>query len=177
MKVIGGGYLVPSAAEVDVPSWDDFNGARKEFEAAIGQLWEKIKDINDNKQAIWDILDQLKDAPPHGANTDYQREVRKIYEDIRELERNIWREEGGRTPLWNFVGGLRARIDALQSQLGELPDTLRETVHKAVHAVLDPLLGSAATNIGAILDDNRKLKEEVASVREELTTLKNRLNS
>ncbi len=168
---------VPHVTEGKVPSWNDFMGARKEFEAAIAQVWEKIKYIDDNKQAIWDILDQLKEAPPHGTNTNYQREVRKIYEDIRELERNVWREEGGRTPLWNFAGGLRARIDALESRLGTLPDVLRATVREAIHAELDPLLGSAAANIGAVLEDNRKLKEEIAALRAEVEALKTRLNT
>ena len=164
-KVISGGWAIPGAAEVKVPSW-------KEFDEAIARLWQEIGYVNDNKQAIWDILDQLKEAPPRGTNTEYQREVRKIYEDIRELERNVWREEGGRTPLWNFVGGLRERLDALESRLGTLPDALSETVREAVRAELEPLLKPAAENIGAILEDNRKLREEIASLRAEVDNLK-----
>ena len=180
-KVIGGGFLVPGAAEVSVPSWGEFN-------AAIAGLRQKIDSVNDNKQAIWDILDQFKEAPPHGTNTDFQREVRKIYEDIRELERNVWRKNPGedrytlwecikaledhvwhegpnRTTLWQSVGRAHERLNSL-------PDALRDAVREAIRAELEPLLDPAAANIGALLEDNRKLREELASLRAEVDKLK-----
>ena len=173
-KVIGGGFLVPGAAEVEVPSMT-------EFTEAIARLWQELGYINENKQAIWDILDQFKEAPPNGTNTDFQRIVRKIYEDIRDLERNVWRKnpgeerytlwecikaledhvwhEGeGRTTLWQSVGRAHERLNSL-------PDALRETVRESVRAELEPLLGPAAVNIGAILEDNRALREELVSLR------------
>lgn len=161
-KVIGGGFLVPGAAEVKVPSW-------KEFDEAKSFVWQET-------QKIWRAVDQLTEHPNQEASSEYDKEIRKVFADIRELERNVWREEGGRTPLWNFVGGLRERLDALESRLGTLPDALSETVREAVRAELEPLLKPAAENIGAILEDNRKLREELAALRAEVNTLKTTSN-
>ena len=145
--------------EVEVPSMTEFN--------------QRIGEINDDKLRLWRAIDQLTQSPNQRAETPYDTAIRKIYEDIRELERNVWRKEDGRhPPLWDFVGGLKARLDTLETRLNSLPDALRETVREAVRAELEPLLSPAVANIGAILEDNRKLREELASLRKEIDELK-----
>lgn len=42
-KVIGGGFLVPGAAEVEVPSMAEFN-------EAIARLWQELGYFNENKR-------------------------------------------------------------------------------------------------------------------------------
>ena len=37
-----------------------------------------IKEINDDKQRIWDILDQFKPRPPHGTKGSYEKTVREF---------------------------------------------------------------------------------------------------
>ena len=161
-KVIGGGFLVPGAAEVKVPSW-------KEFEEAKTFAWQET-------QRIWRAVDQLTANPNQKPEDAIDHEIRKVYDAILELERNVWREEEGRTTLWSFTGGLRARIEPLEKRLGDLPDALRGTVRDAIRAELEPLLGPAAANIGAILEDNRKLREELAALRADVDKLKNSSN-
>ncbi len=167
-KVISGGCLVPGAFEVEVPSIAEFDQRIDEIKNEIRCIQGEIGRIGEIT-GLWRAIDQLTQSPNQPAVSQYDREIRKIYNDIRELERNVWREENGSTPLWNFVGGLRGRLDALNDRL---PDTLRNTVREAVQAELKPLLGPAATNIEAILDDNRKLRGELDSLRIEIKELK-----
>lgn len=180
-KVIGGGSLVPAAAEVEVPSW-------KEFDQTKSFVWQET-------QKIWRAIDQLTGNPNQKAASEYDKEIRKVFEDIRNLERNVWRKEpgedrytlwdciralenhvwrggAGHTPLLAYADDLRSRLEQLDSRINNLPDSLRETVREAVRAEREPLLGPAAANIGAILEDNRKLREEIASLRAEVENLK-----
>ena len=159
-KVICSGFLVPGAAEVKVPSW-------KEFEEAKTFAWQET-------QRIWRAVDQLTANPNQKPTDAIDHEIRKVYDAILELERNVWRAENGRTTLWSFTGGLRARIEPLEKRLEDLPDAFRDTVRAAIRAELEPLLGPAAANIGAILEDNRMLKEELAALRVEIDEMKNR---
>ena len=138
-----------------VPTW-------LEFEQGIARINDELRRINENIGRIheitdlWRAIDQLMQSPNQPAASQYDREIRKIYEDIRELERNL------------------GRLYALSERL---PDVLRNTVREAVQAELKPLLGPAATNIGIILEDNRRLREELASLRAEVDKLKAASNS
>ena len=67
---------------------------------------------------------------------------------------------------------MKARLDTLETRLNSLPDALRETVREAVRAEFEPLLKPVAENIGDILEDNRKFREEIASLRAEVENLK-----
>lgn len=49
-------------------------------------------------------------------------------------------------------------------RFGTLAEALRETVREAVRAELEPLLRPAAATIGAILEDDRTLREKIASL-------------
>ena len=178
-KVIHGGRLIPGAAEVEVPSWDEFN-------AAIARLWQKIDSVNDNKQAIWDVLDQFKEAPPNGTNTDFQREVRKLYDKLQCLPESIgrvneikdlWRAVDQLTPSPNQLAEtphdreIRKTyedIRHLENRYEALPDALRETVRDAIRTAFEPLFGPAAANIDSLLKDNCALKNSVSSLSDAL---------
>ena len=159
-KVIRENWVARRTSDVvDVPSWSEFN--------AVKTL------VQQETQNLWRAVDQLTENPNQNAVNAYDTEIRKVFEDIRNLERNVWRKEDGRhPPLWDFVGGLKARLDTLETRLNSLPDALRETVREAVRTELEPLLSPAVANIGAILEDNRKLREEIASLRAEVENLK-----
>ena len=165
--------------EVEVPSMTEFNQRIGEINDDKLRLWNEIRHIKENIgrsheiKDLWRAIDQLTQSPNQRAETPYDTAIRKIYEDIRELERNVWRKEDGRhPPLWDFVGGLKARLDTLETRLNSLPDALRETVREAVRAEFEPLLKPVAENIGDILEDNRKFREEIASLRAEVENLK-----
>lgn len=139
------------------------------------EMFQQISYINENKQEIWNLLDQFKEKPPNGTNTAFQREVRKINEDIRELERNVWRKEDGRPTLWNFVGSLRTRLDTLEDRLSTLPDAVKSSLREAINAELGQLLEPAVSNITSILEDNRKLREQLVTLRSEIKELRSRI--
>lgn len=181
-KVIRENWVARRTSDVvDVPSWSEFN--------AVKTL------VQQETQNLWRAVDQLTENPNQNAVNAYDTEIRKVFEDIRNLERNVWRKEPGedRYTLWDCIGALenhvwrggaghtplvayaddlKSRLDNQDSRLNSLPDTLRETVRDAVRAELEPLLGPVAANIGAILEDNRKLREELASLRAEIDKLK-----
>lgn len=146
-KVISGGFLVPGAFEVEVPTIAEFDQRIDEIKNEIRCIQRDIGRIGEIT-GLWRAIDQLTQSPNQPAISQYDREIRKIYDDIRELERNVWRLSN------------------------RLPDFLRNTVREAVQAELKPLLGLAATNIGSILEDNHKLRGELDSLRAEITELK-----
>ena len=175
----------------DVPTWQE--------------LFQQIGYINDNKQAIWDILDQLKDNPPHGTNTDYQREVRRIYESIRDLERNVWRKDPGedrwtlwdsihelerniwrkeegedRSTLWDHIGKEEERLEALEQRMDAIPATTTDALRSAMDELLRPLfqssLGNALAKLDSLEEENRRLHSDLESLREEVQSIRGTMN-
>ena len=156
-KVIGSGWAIPSSVEVEVPSWAEFCQER------------------DNKGHLWWVVNQLKPNP--NGDGDPVAEVRKIYDDIRDLERNVGRKNDSEQceTLWDCVrharqslGTASARLDALDKRLEALPDAMRETVREAVRAELKPLLESAVTNLDGLLKHNGELSSKTASLSNEV---------
>lgn len=47
-------------------------------EDVVAELQRGIEEINDDKQRIWDILDQFKPRPPHGTKGAYEKTVREF---------------------------------------------------------------------------------------------------
>ena len=47
-------------------------------EDVVAELQRGIEEINEDKQRIWDILDQFKPRPPHGTKGAYEKTVREF---------------------------------------------------------------------------------------------------
>ena len=143
----------------DVPTWRE--------------LFEQIGYINQNKQELWNVVNQLKRDP-----------VADIYSEFRALRDAAFSAKeqlNGPIPndgwhVWKCIEVAGKRLDALEMRLGTLPEALRETVREVVHAELEPLIGPAVANIGAILDDNQKLRDEIGALRTEIENLKSTTN-
>ena len=175
MKVIGGGYLVPSAAEVDVPSWDDFNGARKEFEAAIGQLWEKIKDINDNKQALWNAVNEFKRDP--------KADIYSEFRALRDAAFSAKEQLNGPIPndgwhVWKCIEvaseerkAIARRLDSIQADAAK---AFRTAIEETLHPIFQYGLEQSIREVVAVKEENKTLKEEIAALRAEIDELKSK---
>lgn len=140
--------------EVEVPSWNEF--------------WHET-------QRLWGALDHLfLEKPEHGPeDPPYENRIHDFRNQVLSMhaEINGPRPNGGWT-IRQCIENHGRRLDGLNDRLGKLPDALRETVREAVRTELEPLLGPAVANIRAILEDNRKLREELDSLRAEIDELK-----
>lgn len=166
-KVIRGNWIDRKTHdEVEVPSWEEFCGER------------------DNKSYLWWVVNQLKSNP--GGNDDPVAAVRKIYDDIRELERNVWKKEPGEDRytlrdcinalerhVWKKDGGevqppILDRLDGVEKKLADLPNIVAECFRTAIQGELQPLLDSAKANIDSLLNDNCDLKDKISSLSDTL---------
>ncbi len=143
----------------DVPTWRE--------------LFEQIGYINQNKQELWNAVNQLKRDPA--------ADILSEFRALRDAAFIAYRQLNGPLPegewtVWKCIEVAGKRRDALEMRLGILPDALRETVREAVRTELETLLGPAVANIGAILEDNQKLREEIDALRAEVENLKSTTN-
>ena len=145
-KVRSGGFLGIGAGEIDVPSMARFNQCIGEINDDKLRLWNELRRINENIgrvheiKDIWRAIDQLTQSPNQPAEKPYDREIRKIYEDICNLKKSH----------------------------EILPDAMRDTVREAVRAELKPLLESAVTNLDGLLKHNGELSSKTASLSNEV---------
>ena len=166
-KVIRGNWIDRKTHdEVVVPSWEEFCGER------------------DNKGSLWWVVNQLKSNP--NGDEDPVAAVRKIFDDIRDLERNVWKKEPGedRYTLWDCINALERhvwkkdggeerppildRLDGVEKKLADLPNIVAECFRTAIQGELQPLLDSANANIDDILKANSNLKDTASSLSNEI---------
>ena len=143
----------------DVPTWRE--------------LFEQIGYINQNKQELWNVVNQLKRDPSADIYSEF-RALRDAAFSAKEQLNGPIPNDGWH--VWKCIEVAGKRLDALESRLGALPEALRETVRNAVRAELESLLGPAVANIGAILEDNRVLRNEIVALRAEVENLKSTTN-
>lgn len=86
-----------------------------------------IDEINDDKQKLWDILDQFKPRPPHGTKSTYEKTVREFRDDA-----------------------LAAAKDAAEAKEGveRLVETARETFREIIAELLAPHYRFLAQHLG-----------------------------
>ena len=136
-------------------------------------MFQQIGYINDNKQALWAAVNEFK----RDLGADIYSEFRALRDAAFSASEQInGPRPNGEWTIWQCIEDHGRRLDGLNDRLGALPDVLRETVRETVRAELEPLLGPAVANIDAILEDNRKLREELAALRAEVSTLKTTSN-
>ncbi len=143
----------------DVPTWRE--------------LFEQIGYINQNKQELWNVVNQLK--------RDQAADISTEFRALRDAAFIAYRQLNGPLPegewtVWKCIEVAGKRLDTLEMRLGTLPEALRETVREAIRTELEPLLGPAVANISAILEDNQKLREEIDALRAEVENLKSTTN-
>lgn len=144
----------------DVPTWRE--------------LFEQIGYINQNKQELWNVVNQLKRDPAADIFAEFRALRDAAFTAYRQLNGPL---QEGEWTAWKCIEVAGKRLDALDKRLDALPDTMRETVRNAVLGALEPLVAPAIANIGVILDDNRNLREELASLRAEVKELKSRISN
>ncbi len=143
----------------DVPTWRE--------------LFEQIGYINQNKQELWNVINQLKRDPAAGISAEFRA--------LRDAAFTAYRQLNGPLPegewtVWKCIEVAGKRLDALEMRLGTLPEAVRETVREVVRAELEPLFGPAVANMGAILEENHKLREEIDALRAAVENLKSTTN-
>ncbi len=91
-----------------------------------------IKKINDDKQRIWDILDQFKPRPPHGTKGSYEKTVREFRD-----------------------AALAAAKDASEAKeaVERLVETIRETFRDVIAELLEPHYRLLAQHLGIELPE------------------------
>ena len=174
-KVIGGGFLVPGAAEVEVPSWRDFKAAKTEFEAAIARLWKEVGYVNENKQAIWDAINKFKRDPAADIHSEFQA--------LRDAAFSSKEQLNGPLPndgwhVWKCLEvaaeerkAIAKRLDSIQSDAAK---AFRTVIEETLHPVFQYGLEQSIREVMAVKEENKTLKEELASLRTEIAELKQR---
>ncbi len=105
--------------------------SRSEIRAIVkdcfAELQGDIEEINDDKQRIWDILDQFKPRPPHGTKSTYEKSVREFRDSA-----------------------LAATKDASEAkeEVERLVATARETFRNVIADLLEPHYRLLAQHLG-----------------------------
>ena len=174
-KVIGGGFLVPGAAEVEVPSWRDFKAAKTEFEAAIARLWKEIGYVNENKQAIWDAINKFKRDPAADIHSEF-RALRDAAFSAKEQLNGPLPNDGWH--VWKCIEvaaeerkAIAKRLDSIQSDASK---AFRTVIDETLHPIFQYGLDQAIRKVSAIENENSILKAEIAALRTEIDELKQR---
>lgn len=96
-------------------------------EDVVAELQGGIEEINDDKQRIWDILDQFKPRPPHGTKGAYEKTVREFRD-----------------------AALAAAKDASEAKeaVERLVETARETFRDVIAELLEPHYRLLAQHLG-----------------------------
>ena len=96
-------------------------------EDCVADMQGGIEEINDDKQKLWDILDQFKPRPPHGTKGAYEKTVREFRD-----------------------AALAAAKDAAEAKeaVERLVETARETFRDIIAELLDPHYRLLAQHLG-----------------------------
>ncbi len=168
---------VPHVTEGKVPSWNDFMGARKEFEAAIGQLWEKIKDIEDNKQALWNAVNEFKRDPKADIYAEF-RALRDAAFSAKEQLNGPLPDDGWH--VWKCIEVAAEERKDLAKQI----DSIRSDASRAFRAVIDETLypvfqyglDQALRRLMELESENKRLQSTIDAMAVRLTEIEKRLD-
>ena len=160
-KVIHGGRLIPGVAEVEVPSWVEFDSAIFELKQRLDLIRQEFASSNENKQALWDAVNQLKRDPAG----DIYSEFRALRDAAFSAQTQInGPQPNGEWTIWQYIGNHGERLDAIDKKFRELPDMVKETLRDGLLSQLQPLLDSAKANIDSLLNDNSNLKNTTSAL-------------
>ena len=160
-KVIHGGRLIPGVAEVEVPSWVEFDSAIFELKQRLDLIRQEFASSNENKQALWDAVNQLKRDPAG----DIYSEFRALRDAAFSAQTQInGPQPNGEWTIWQYIGNHGERLDAIDKKFRELPDMVKETLRDVLLSQLQPLLDSAKANIDSLLNDNSNLKNTTSAL-------------
>ena len=169
-KVIGGGFLVPGAAEVKVPSW-------KEFDEAIGRLWQEIGYVNKNKQELWDAVNQLKRDPVADIHSEFRALRDAAFSSKEQLDGPL-PDDGWH--VWKCIEvaaeerkAIAKRLDSIQSDASK---AFRTVIEETLHPIFQYGLEQAIQKVMAVKEENKALKEELTALRKEIDELKAKIN-
>lgn len=169
-KVIGGGFLVPGAAEVEVPSW-------KEFDEAIARLWKEIGYVNENKQALWDAVNQFKREP--GAD---------IYSEFRALRDAAFSAKEqlcGPLPndgwhVWKCIEfaaeerkAIAKRLDSIQSDAAK---AFQSVIDETLRPVFQYGLDQAIRKLVELENENKALRSKIDAMDAQLKELETHIH-
>jgi len=148
---------------VDVPSWAEFQ-----------DLLNAFRKENENKEALWRAVNELKLNPGEDINSELRSLRDKAFTAYRQLNGPLPK---GEWTAWKCIEVAGKRLDALDQRLNALPDALRETVRGVVRAELKTLFESVVANLDSILKDNGELKGKTSSLSHEVERCRVRVES
>lgn len=150
-----------------VPSWEEFCALRK-----------SLGDSENNKQELWDAINQLKQNPAADINSECRALRDAAFAASRQLNGPL---PDGKWTVWQCIEDAKKRLKKLDQRLDErlnaLPDALCGTVREAVRAELKTLIESVITNLDSILKDNGELKDKTSSLSDEVKHWRDRVES
>ena len=150
-KVIGGGFLVPGAAEVNVPSWT-------EFKEAIDRLWQEFGYVNANKQELWDAINQLKGDPA----ADIQSELRRVRDAAYSAH--------------DMASSAGKRLDTVEKHVSSIQTdaktAFRAVIDETLHPIFQYGLDQAIRRLMTLEEENRRLRSDLESLRSEVQRIR-----
>jgi hypothetical protein len=165
-KVIGGGRAVPRAAEVEVPSWREFN-------EKIERLWQEFGYVNANKQELWDAVNALKRNP----SADIKAEFRTLCDAAFSAKEQIdGPRPEGRWTIWQCIEDHGKRLDAFDKRFeairSDAAKAFRGVIEETLHPIFQYGLEQTIREMMSVKEENKTLREELASLRAEVNKLK-----
>ena len=162
--------VIPSPVGMRVPTQGEF----EYLWWVVKQLYEEPT-IEDRKphEIIRQFHDAVRIIESQIGLVDGNRQGGTLWDSIRNLERNVCWEKDERERRC----AIQERLSNVENQLRELPETVKEVLREVIHEVFETHLRAAEGNIGKILEDNRKLREEIDDLRNQLDVLKAKSHS
>jgi prefoldin subunit 5 len=168
-KVIGGGRAVPGWVEVQVPSW-------KEFDEAIARLWQEIGYVNENKQALWDAVNQFKRDPAADIHSEFRA--------LRDAAFSSKAQLNGPLPndgwhVWKCLDvaaeerkAIAKRLDSIHSDAAK---AFRSVIDETLHPILQHGLDSAIRRLGELETENKRLQSTIEEMNAKITEIEKRV--
>lgn len=125
---------------------------RSIVESYLSVLKNRISEINDDKQRIWNILDQFKPDPPFGTNKDGKNEHETIVRDFRNAAL------AATTDAAAAQKEVKRRLDSIQS---DATKAFRSVIDETLHPILQYGLDLAIRRLGEMETENKKLQSMI----------------
>ena len=168
-KAISGGWAVPGSVEVQVPSW-------KEFYEAVARLQQQIDKIIENKQALWDSVNQFKRDPAADIYSEFRA--------LRDAAFTAYRQLNGPLPedewtAWKCIGVAGERLDAIDKRLNAIQSdaakAFRSVIDETLHPIFQYGLDLAIRRLGEMETENKQLRSKIEEMDARLAEIEKRV--
>ena len=168
-KAISGGWAVPGSVEVQVPSW-------KEFYEAVARLQQQIDKIIENKQALWDSVNQFKRDPAADIYSEFRALRDAAFTAYRQLNGPLTEDEW---TAWKCIGVAGERLDAIDKRLNAIQSDAAKAFRSAIDETLHPIfqygLDLAIRRLGEMETENKQLRSKIEEMDARLAEIEKRV--